>query len=68
LAVACLIAVVVPVLLSLNAEIIGWLMISALAAFSIWVLYSINLGQIKYNDQLVEMQRHHEQAELNKQV
>ena len=68
LVVACLIAIMIPALLALNAEIIGWLLIVSFCIFSVWVLYSINLGQIKHDDQLAEMQQRHEQAVLNKQV
>jgi len=68
LAIACLIPVLLIVLLSLNAEIVGWILIVSFWAFAIWVLYSINLGQIKQDDQLAEMQQRHEQAVLNKQV
>ena len=68
LVVACLIAVIVPVVLSLNAEIIGWLLMVSFFVFSVWILYSINLGQIKHDDQIAEMQQRHEQAVLNKQV
>jgi 4-hydroxybenzoate polyprenyltransferase len=68
LVVACLIAVIVPALLSLNAEVVGWILMISFCAFSVWILYSINLGQIKHDDQLAEMQQRHEQAILNKQV
>jgi Ca2+/Na+ antiporter len=69
LVVACLyLAVIVPALLSLNAEVVGWILMISFCAFSVWVLYSINLGQIKHDDQLAEMQQRHEQAVLNKQV
>ena len=68
LAVACLIPVILTALLALNTEIIGWLLILTFSAFSVWVVYSINLGQIKHDDQLAEMQQRHEQAVLNKQV
>lgn len=68
LAIACLIPVLLIVLLSLNAEIVGWILIVSFCIFSVWILYSINLGQIKHDDQLAEMQQRHEQAILNKQV
>jgi hypothetical protein len=51
----------------LNAEIIGWILLVSFCAFAIWVLYSINLGQIKHDDQIAGMQQRHEQEILNKQ-
>jgi ABC-type transport system involved in cytochrome c biogenesis permease subunit len=68
LAVSTLAAVAVFGLFSLESETIAWILMSSAMAFFVWVVYSINLGQIRHDQETKEIEQRINQAQSNKQV
>jgi len=46
---------VLGILTSLSAEVVAWILISMVLGYCIWVVYSINLSQIRYEEKLKEI-------------
>ena len=49
-----IVVLVVGILTSLSAELVAWILISGVFAYCVWIVYSINLTQIKYEEKLKE--------------
>ena len=48
------VSLVVGVLTSISAEAVGWILISMVFGYCVWVVYKINLNQIQYEEKLKE--------------
>jgi hypothetical protein len=59
-AIATLVPIVLMTLFQLDAEILFNLFIFAFFVWMIWVVYSINLGQLKTEEKIREMQERRE--------
>jgi hypothetical protein len=57
LAIAFLIPTAITACFSLDNLTAGYMLLSVFFLFAVWILYSINLGQIKYESQIAEMQQ-----------
>ena len=68
LAIATLIPVVIMGLFQLSGEVITWILFGAFCTYFLWMVYSINLGQIKHDDELKEIEQRYTDAVSNKQV
>ena len=45
------ISIVVGVLTSISAEAVGWILISMIFGYCVWIVYKINLNQYKFEQQ-----------------
>ena len=46
--VACIAPLLISFLLTLDSEQIGWTIMGALFVYSIWIIYAINLNQVRH--------------------
>ena len=70
IAIATLIPVVLAAIFSLNPEIITWILLGLFSVFMIWIIYSINLGQLETEETIKGMQERREEiinSKLNNQ-
>ena len=68
LAVSTLAAAVVFGLFSLDSEAVAWIVMGGAMSFFVWIVYSINLGQIRHDQETKEIEQRINQAQSNKQV
>jgi fatty acid desaturase len=61
IAIATLIPVVLAAIFSLNPEIITWILLGLFSVFMIWIIYSINLGQLETEETIKGMQERREE-------
>lgn len=61
IAIATLIPVVLVAIFSLNPEIITWILLGLFSVFMIWIIYSINLGQLETEETIKGMQERREE-------
>jgi hypothetical protein len=61
IATAALIPVVLAAIFSLNPEIITWILLGLFSVFMVWIIYSINLGQLETEETIKGMQERREE-------
>jgi c-di-AMP phosphodiesterase-like protein len=61
IATAILIPVVLIAIFSLNPEIITWILLGLFSVFMVWIIYSINLGQLETEETIKGMQERREE-------
>ena len=68
LAISTVIPVALLGLFQLSGETLTWILFGAFCTFFLWIVYSINLGQIKHDDELEEIEQRYRDAVSNKKV
>jgi hypothetical protein len=68
LAISTLVPVAIMGLFQLSGETLTWILFGAFCTYFLWMVYSINLGQIKHDDELKEIDQRYRDAVSNKQV
>ena len=54
------VTILVGVITSISAEAVGWILISMVFAYCVWVVYKINLNEFKDQEQLKKMLQDYE--------
>ena len=68
LAIATLIPTALVLFFQLPSDTIAWILALGVLGYFVWMVYSINLGQIRHDDELKEIEQRYNNVVSNKQV